>query len=84
MPTELEIGSFRQKIESKLESTRGLLVSILGFREDVVKQFDGRGAKIFMCGSDLTRILEGRVDLRDALRQKVEKAAQEGIVYLRV
>lgn len=34
-----------------------------------------------MCGQDLTLILEGFVSLVDALDVKVQKAAQEGIIY---
>lgn len=78
-PTEQEIGGFKQKVDSKLESTRGLFVSIEGFRPEVVCEFDGRGANIiFMDGADLTCILEGHFDLRDALRLKIDKAAQYG------
>jgi hypothetical protein len=29
----------------------------------------------------LVHVLEGRTDLRDGLRKKIEKAAQEGIVF---
>lgn len=83
LPNEQEIGGFRQKVNTKLESTRGLFVSINGFREEVVKQFSGQGANIiFMSGEDLIYILEGRIDLRDMLRIKIEKASQEGKVYV--
>jgi hypothetical protein len=34
-----------------------------------------------MDGRDLVHILEGRTDLRDALKAKIERAAQEGIVF---
>jgi hypothetical protein len=82
-PNEQEIGGFRQKVNTKLESTRGLFVSINAFREEVVEQFSGHGANIiFMSGEDLIYILEGRIDLRDALRIKIEKASQEGKVYV--
>jgi hypothetical protein len=37
-----------------------------------------------MDGGDLTLILEGRVDLRDGLRAKIEAAAQRGIVLTSV
>ena len=81
-PVEQELGAFKHKIDGKLESTRGFFVSIPGFREEVIAQFNGRGANlILMDGHDLIHILEGRIDLRDALRRKVEKAAQEGIVF---
>jgi hypothetical protein len=80
-PTDEELGAFKHKVDGKLESTRGLFVSIPGFRQEVVAQFNSRGANIIlMDGRDLVEILEGRTDLRDGLRRKIEKAAQEGVV----
>jgi len=82
-PTEQELGAFKHKVDAKLESTRGLFVSISGFRTEVIAQFNGRGANLILVdGRDLICILEGRLDLRDALRKKIEKAAQEGIVFV--
>jgi hypothetical protein len=84
-PTESEIGGFERKIETKLESTRGLFVSINGFRDEVIKQFEGRGSKIlFMTGEDLSLLLEGIMDLKEALRIKIERAAQEGKVFVSI
>jgi hypothetical protein len=81
-PTEQEIGAFKHKVDTKLESTRGLFVSIVGFRDEVIEQFNSRGANIIlMDGRDLMFILEGRIDLRDALLMKIAKAAQEGLVF---
>ena len=75
------MGGFQRKVNSKLESTRGLFVSMPGFRSEVAAQFNGHGANlILMDGRDLVHILEGRMDLRDALKAKIERAAQEGIV----
>lgn len=81
-PTEGEIGGFKHKVSDRLESTRGLYVSISGFRPEVIEKFNGHGAKIiFMDGEHLTHILEGRIDLKDALRKMIETAAQKGIVF---
>lgn len=81
MPNEQEIAGFKQKIDTKLDSTRGVFISILGFRDNVIRQFSGRGANIiFWTGQDLYVVLDGRMHLHDALRSKIEKAAQEGIV----
>lgn len=78
-PNEGEIGSFQRKINTKLESTRGVFFSINGFREEVIKQFDGNGANIiFFTGEDLSLILEGRIDLHEVLIKKIERAAQYG------
>jgi hypothetical protein len=80
-PTEAEIGAFKHKVDGKLQGTRGLFVSATGFRKEVVEKFDERGSSIIlMDGADLTHLLEGRVDLRDGLRAKIEAAAQRGVV----
>lgn len=82
LPNTGEISTFKFKVESKLESTRGLFVSVNGFREEVINSFSGNGSKIiFMSGQDLIHILEGRIDLQEALKIKIEKGAQEGITY---
>jgi len=79
-PPESEVFKFKGKVDDKFRSTRGLFVSIEGVREEVARRFDGHGCNIlFFDGSDLVWVLEGRVDLRDALRFKIEKAAQHGI-----
>ncbi|MCE5322160.1 restriction endonuclease [bacterium] len=83
LPTSQEIGGFKSKVDTKLESTRGLFISVLGFSPEVISEYEGRGAKIvFMSGEDLIYILEGRFDFCDALKLKVSKAAQEGKVYV--
>jgi hypothetical protein len=69
-------------VNSKLESTRGLFISVPGFRTEVASQFNGQGANLILIdGRDLIYILDGRADLRDALKRKIERAAQEGIVF---
>jgi hypothetical protein len=84
-PNENEIGGFERKIETKLESTRGLFISVSGFREEVINQFERKGNKIlFMTGGDLFLLLDGRIDLKEALKIKIEKAAQEGTVLFPV
>lgn len=81
-PTEQEIGGFKSKVDGKLESTRGIFISVQGFRPAVIEQFNSRGSNIILLdGSHLIHVFEGRVDLRDMLRQVIEKASQEGIVY---
>jgi hypothetical protein len=82
-PSVQEIGGFKQKVDNMLESTRGLFVAVQGIRTEVVKRFEGSGANIiFMDGIDLTYILEGKIDLREALKIKILKAAQYGIVHI--
>jgi len=81
-PNEQEIGGFQRKVNTKLESTRGVFFSINGFRDEVLKEFQGQGSNIlFFTGEDLIHILEGRIALDEVLKIKIEKAAQEGIVF---
>ena len=82
-PTEQEIGGFKHKVDGKLESTRGIFISVPGFRPEVIDRFNGCGSNIILLdGAHLTHILEGRIDLRDLLTSAIEKAAQEGVVYV--
>ncbi len=84
-PNESEIGGFQRKVNTKLDATRGLFFSVNGFRDQVISEFSGHGTNIIlMTGEDLTHILEGRVDLRDALQIKIEKAAQYGVAYSKI
>ncbi|MNR82468.1 hypothetical protein D3C72_132270 [compost metagenome] len=81
-PDEQEIAGFKNKVETKLTSTRGMFVSIQGYRPEIIAQFQGRDANIiFMDGMDLYHILDGRVSLVDALKFKRDKAVQEGRVF---
>jgi hypothetical protein len=82
-PSESDLSSLKTKVDKKIASTRGIFVSIQGFRKDVVMEFT-RGISsnlILMDGSDINLILEGQISLVDALEMKIEKAAQEGIIY---
>ncbi len=81
-PTEADLATLKTKVDKKITSTRGLFVSIPGFRPEVVLEFT-RGVTsniVLMDGVDLLLILEGRVSLIDALDIKIQKAAQEGII----
>lgn len=66
-----KIASLKQKVDTKLISTRGLFISINGFRDEVIQDYSNRDAKIiFMDGRDLTHILENRISLKEALIKK--------------
>ncbi len=82
-PIEADLAVLKTKVDKKLTSTRGLFVSIPGFRTEVVLEFTrGISANIvLMDGADLMLILEGHIPLTDALDLKVQKAAQEGMIY---
>lgn len=81
-PVEQEIAGFKHKVDGKLESTRGVFISVTGYRPAVIEQFNGRGSNIILLdGSHLIHVLEGRMDLREMLKLVIDKAAQEGVVY---
>jgi hypothetical protein len=82
-PSEADLGAFKTKVDKKLTSTRGLFVSMPGYRPEVLLEFT-RGVSsniVLVDGQDLALILEGHVSLTDALDLKVQKAAQEGIIF---
>lgn len=82
-PDFADLSVIRSKVERKIESTRGFVVSIPPFRDEVIRRLRESGSTnlILMDGYDLVLILEGRVSLIDALQAKIDKAAQEGIIY---
>lgn len=83
VPTLNDLSAFKGKVDRKIESTRGLFISILGFREDIIQRLreGGQANLILLDGYDLTLILEGRVSLIDGLQAKADKASQEGILF---
>lgn len=82
-PSEQDLAAFKYKVDKKISGTRGVFVSMVGFRLQTVDEFNkGAGTNIIlMDGNDLALILEGHISLPDALRSKVRKAAQEGLIY---
>ncbi|MFF0532940.1 hypothetical protein ACFYT3_31795 [Nocardia amikacinitolerans] len=81
-PTPAQLADFKLKVDGKLESTRGLYVSMAGFEEDVLDRFVsrslGRPNIIFMSGLDLALIFGGTVELVDALLAKINAAESRG------
>ena len=68
-------------MKAKIESTRGLLLSIPGFRHQVVAEAKGLSNLLLMDGQELAVILEARVSLIEGLRSKLDRAAQNGDLY---
>jgi hypothetical protein len=78
------LDSFARKVERKLENTLGLFIALEGFTDEGITAFrGGRPAVILMDGEDLALVLQGLVDFRDLLKQKVRHASQTGNPYLR-
>lgn len=82
-PDLSELAAIRAKVERKIESTRGFVVSITPFSVEILRRLREAGPAnlVLMDGYDLTLVLEGRVSLVDALQAKIERAAQEGIMF---
>lgn len=80
-PTVNELGGFANKVERKLKSTRGLFVSIVGFRKEVLDEVATGSSIILMDGQDLMLILEGHVSLIEALRLKIDKASRQSEIF---
>jgi Restriction endonuclease len=76
-----DLRAFSGKVKAKIESTRGLFLSIPGFRKEVVDEAATLSNLILMDGEELAVILEGRVSLVEGLQIKLDKAAQEGLLF---
>lgn len=78
------LDAFKSKVERKLASTRGLFLSMAGFSDDVIREFQHGTTRsiLLMTGEDLILILEDRVSLTDALELKTRLASQNGDVYV--
>lgn len=73
------IASFKHKVESKLESTRGVFISINGFREEVLREYSFSSFNIiFINGEELTHVFEGRVELVELIKYKIQQASSVG------
>lgn len=80
-PDLSELTAFSGKVRRKIDSTRGLFVSVAGFRPEVLQEGSGLLNLILMDGQDLALILEGHISLIEALQLKLDKAAQQGILF---
>lgn len=80
-PAIRDLRSFSLKVGAKIESTRGLFVSVAGFRDEVLDEARPIRNLIYMSGHDLALILEGHYPLSRALQIKIDQAAQRGIFF---
>ena len=79
-----ELRYFKEQVESRLDNTLGLFVSMSGFTEDGIAAFQRtRPNIILMDGEDLSAVLEGFMDLHELLSRKQRHAAQTGEVLRR-
>ena len=79
-----EIRSFKEQIESKLDNTLGLFISVLGFTNEGISAVQRtRPNLILMDGQELIPVLDYITDLRELLHRKIRHAAQTGEIYWR-
>lgn len=79
-----DLNAFKGKVETKLENTLGLFLSINGFSKEAVEAFQGRDSKliILMEGSDLMAVLDDRVKLANLINRKKQIAARQGRIFV--
>jgi acetyl esterase/lipase len=82
-PTFGDLVKFKANVDGKLDSTRGLFVSMASFDDNQLEHFlqmprGGRNNVILVDAQDLIAIFEGRITLPDALIAKIDAAEQEG------
>ena len=75
------LTAFSGKVRRKIDSTRGLFVSVAGYRPEVFGEASDLLNLILIDGQDLASILEGRISLIEALQLKLDKAAQQGTIF---
>jgi hypothetical protein len=84
-----QLVDFKAKVDGKMDSTRGIFVSMAGFDQAVVDHVVrvARGTKnniILFDGRDISLLFEGSLGLVDALTAKVDAAEQEGNMWHRL
>lgn len=81
-----DLADLANKVSRRLVSTRGLFISMAGFREEVVSLYrlSHDSKLILMDGEDLAVILDQRISLVDALKSKIQAASIDGEPLLRL
>jgi hypothetical protein len=86
-PTAGDLLEFKGKVDGKMESTRGIFISMAGFDEAVVAHVVNvaRGSRnnvILLDGRDITRLFEGGIGLIDLLTAKIDAAEHRGKMWM--
>jgi len=75
--------AFSDKVDTKLENTLGVFLSINGYSQDGVAAHQAGGASIIlMDGGDLMAVLEERIDFVSLILRKKQHASRTGEIYL--
>jgi len=85
-PAAGDLLTFKAKVDGKIESTRGVFISMAGYDDDVLEHVirTARGSRnnvILFSGRDVALLFEGNVGLEDALTAKIDAAEQEGRMW---
>jgi hypothetical protein len=81
-----DLVKFKANVDGKLDSTRGMFISMAGYDENVLEHLlnVARGSRnnlVLVDAFDLISILEGRISLPDALIEKIDAAEQRGVFW---
>jgi hypothetical protein len=80
-----DLAEFQNEVVRRMQSTRGLFISMSGFNPNHISLFEGVNPRIIlMDGEDLILILEGRFQLADALNLKIMHAVKNGKIFYRL
>ncbi len=84
--SEAPLLVFRGKVEGKSTVTRGVFISLSGCTAPALDAISrGKQPNFFVVdGYDLTWVLERRIDLKEMLRAKLRRLAEEGRVFVSV
>ncbi len=85
-PTAGDLLSFKAKVDGKIDSTRGVFISMPGYDDDALDHVvrTARGSRnnvILFDGRDIAILFEGAFGLEDALSAKIDAAEQEGRMW---
>jgi hypothetical protein len=85
-PTAGDLLEFKAKVDGKIDSTRGVYVSMAGFDQAPLNHamHVARGARnnvVLFDGRDITLLFEGSIGLIDALTAKIDAAEQTGKMW---
>lgn len=75
-----DLADFCHKVETKLKSALGLLVTIDGVTSQAISPYFR--SIIIMDGMDIISVLDGRITLNDLLFKKRRKAIETGNIYV--
>lgn len=81
-----DLVKFKANVDGKLDSTRGLFISMAAYDDNVLDHLVrvARGSRINLVlvdGLDLANIIEGRISVPDALSEKIDAAEQRGVFW---